>query len=115
MWQIIRMQLMSSINLKNHPELVALLEDGEDLQDLLSLPPEDVLIRWVNYHMKAAGNARRLAKSNFGRELKDSEMYVRACAQPTSVPSAGNSNNPLLSHAFARAWVASSAGRYACR
>ena len=76
MWQIIRMQLMASINLKNHPELVRLLEDGEDLQDLLSLPPEDVLIRWVNYHMKAAGNPRRLTKNNFGKDMKDSELYT---------------------------------------
>jgi plastin-1 len=34
-WQIIRIGLMSAINLKNHPELYRLLEPGETLEDLL--------------------------------------------------------------------------------
>jgi len=30
---------------------VRLLKEGEDLQAMLKLPPEEVLLRWVNYHM----------------------------------------------------------------
>jgi len=75
-WQIVRMQLMAGINLKNHPEIYRLLEDGEDLMDLMALPPEDILIRWVNYHMKEAGNPRRLKKKTFTKEIKDSEIYT---------------------------------------
>lgn len=34
--------------------LIALLDDGEDLDKLLSMSPEELLLRWVNYHLKAA-------------------------------------------------------------
>jgi hypothetical protein len=45
-WQIIKIQLLSSISLKNFPELVLLLQEGEDLDLLLKLPPEEILLRW---------------------------------------------------------------------
>mmetsp|Transcript_113 Transcript_113/g.206 ORF Transcript_113/g.206 Transcript_113/m.206 type:complete len:631 (+) Transcript_113:113-2005(+) len=73
LWQIIKMQLLSQISLKNFPELVLLLQDGEDMADLLKLPPEDILLRWFNYHLAKAGSSRRV--SNFGNDLKDSECY----------------------------------------
>merc|ERR1712224_498078 len=41
-----------------------------------ALPPEDILIRWVNYHMKEAGSSRRLRKKTFGKDMKDSEIYT---------------------------------------
>jgi hypothetical protein len=73
-WQIIRIGLLASINLKNHPYLVRLLEPGETLEDLLKLSPEQILIRWVNYHLKNAGSKRRIA--NFSGDIKDSEVYT---------------------------------------
>merc|ERR1719326_1475777 len=76
LWQIVRMQLMSRINLHSCPEIFRLLEEGEDLDQLLALPPEDILIRWVNYHMKEAGNPRRVKKKTFGKDMKDSECYT---------------------------------------
>ena len=72
-WQIIKLQLTHSISLKDCPELVLLLEDGEELEDLLKLSAEDILLRWFNYHLKASGSARRVC--NFGSDLKDSECY----------------------------------------
>merc|ERR1719174_1757616 len=75
-WQIVRMQLMSRINLADCPEIFRLLEEGEDLDQLLALPPEDILIRWVNYHMKEAGNPRRLKRKTFCKDIKDSEIYT---------------------------------------
>jgi hypothetical protein len=59
-WQIVRMGLMSQITLANHPELFRLLEPGEDINDLLKLPPEQILLRWFNYHLKKAGHPRRV-------------------------------------------------------
>jgi len=59
-WQVIRIGLMSDINLAHHPELYRLLEEGEDLKDFLKLPPEKILLRWVNYHLKNAGSDRRV-------------------------------------------------------
>lgn len=73
-WQIIRIGLMSEISISEHPELYRLLEPGEDLKDFLKLPPEKILLRWVNYHLKNAGSDRRI--NNFGNDIKDSEVYT---------------------------------------
>jgi len=73
-WQIIRIGLMASINLKNHPYLIRLLEPGETLEDLLKLSPEQILLRWVNYHLKNAGSNKRI--KNFSGDIKDSEAYT---------------------------------------
>jgi len=53
-WQLVKLQLLNSINLKSHPELIRLLEAGEELSDLLKLPPDQLLLRWFNYHLKNA-------------------------------------------------------------
>jgi len=73
-WQIVKIQLLNSINLKNHPELVRLLEQGEELADLLKLPPEQLLLRWVNYHLKNANHPKKIA--NFSNDVKDSVAYT---------------------------------------
>lgn len=54
-WQIIRRGLLGKIDIKLHPELYRLLEDGETLEQFLRLPPEQILLRWFNYHLKNAG------------------------------------------------------------
>jgi len=79
LWQIIRIGLLSQINLKNNPNLIRLLEPGETLEDLLKLSPEQILLRWFNYHLKAAGSPRRVA--NFTGDIKDSECYTILLAQ----------------------------------
>ncbi|KAG8772888.1 hypothetical protein FRC12_002845 [Ceratobasidium sp. 428] len=73
-WQIIRRGLLSKIDLKNHPELYRLLEEGETVEDLLRLPPDQLLLRWFNYHLKAAGHKRRV--NNFSRDVADGENYT---------------------------------------
>ncbi|KDN36712.1 hypothetical protein RSAG8_10641, partial [Rhizoctonia solani AG-8 WAC10335] len=73
-WQIIRRGLLSKIDLKNHPELYRLLEEDETVEDLLKLPPDQLLLRWFNYHLKAAGHKRRV--KNFGRDVADGENYT---------------------------------------
>lgn len=73
-WQIVRILMTSKINLKNHPELIKLVEPGEDLSDLLKLHPEMILLRWFNYHLKNSGSPRRI--SNFDKDLKDGEAYT---------------------------------------
>jgi len=74
MWQAVKMQLLGSINLKNHPELIRLLEDGEDMNDLLALPPEEILKRWVNYHLAKQNYPKRIG--NFGGDVKDGKVYT---------------------------------------
>ena len=56
----------------NHPGLVLLLEEGEEPDDLRKLTPEQILIRWVNYHLKNAGSNLRIR--NFGDDIKVSTM-----------------------------------------
>ncbi|KAG5183492.1 actin binding protein, partial [Tribonema minus] len=68
-WQIIRIQLLSSISLTACPELVALLNEDEALDDLLALQPEAILLRWFNHHLKGAGCPRKVG--NFGKDLSD--------------------------------------------
>ncbi|KAJ8606273.1 hypothetical protein CTAYLR_010313 [Chrysophaeum taylorii] len=78
-WQIIRLLLTAKISLTEHPEMARLLEGDETLQMLLALPPERILVRWVNYHLKAAGSDRRI--SALGRELSDSVVYATLMKQ----------------------------------
>jgi len=73
-WQIIRAGLVAKIDLKLHPELFRLLNEGETIEDLIKLPAEQILIRWVNYHLKKSGTTRRL--TNFTTDVKDSEVYT---------------------------------------
>eukprot|EP01114_Cavostelium_apophysatum_P010076 TRINITY_DN234_c0_g1_i1.p1 TRINITY_DN234_c0_g1~~TRINITY_DN234_c0_g1_i1.p1 ORF type:complete len:616 (-),score=181.31 TRINITY_DN234_c0_g1_i1:97-1944(-) len=73
-WQIIRIGLLSSISLSNHPELFRLLEPGEEIGDLLKLSPEQILLRWFNYHLKKANSNKRV--NNFTSDIKDSEAYT---------------------------------------
>eukprot|EP01083_Nonionella_stella_P267022 902517_1 len=74
MWQAVKMQLLGSVNLKSHPELIALVNDGEDMNDLLGLPPEELLKRWVNYHLEKQEYPKRI--KNFGSDVKDGKVYT---------------------------------------
>jgi len=58
-WQVIRRGLLGKIDIKLHPELYRLLEDDETLEQFLRLPPEQILLRWFNFHLKAANWHRR--------------------------------------------------------
>jgi len=73
-WQIIRRGLLGKIDIKLHPELYRLLDDDETLEQFLRLPPEQILIRWFNYHLKNAKWERRVA--NFSSDVKDGENYT---------------------------------------
>ncbi|KAL2109379.1 hypothetical protein VUR80DRAFT_2511 [Thermomyces stellatus] len=78
-WQIIRRGLLGKIDIKLHPELYRLLEEDETLEQFLRLPPEQILLRWFNYHLKAAGWPRRV--TNFSNDVKDGENYTVLLAQ----------------------------------
>ncbi|CAG9949565.1 unnamed protein product [Clonostachys rosea f. rosea IK726] len=78
-WQIIRRGLLGKIDIKLHPELYRLLEEDETLEQFLRLPPEQILLRWFNYHLKAANWPRRVA--NFSTDIKDGENYAVLLAQ----------------------------------
>ena len=66
--------LLSEVNLQSHPGLVNLLEEGETIDDLLKLSPEEILIRWVNYHLRNSGCGRQIA--NFSGDIKVNDQRV---------------------------------------
>ena len=69
--------MLSDINLAHHPGLVNLLMDGETIEDLIRLSPEQILLRWVNYHLARAGIDRQI--HNFGEDIKVSLGRAYVC------------------------------------
>lgn len=50
--------------------IAALLKEGESLEDLMELSPEELLLRWVNFHLEKYG----MHISNFSSDIKVSAM-----------------------------------------
>ncbi|KAL0638864.1 fimbrin [Maublancomyces gigas] len=73
-WQVIRRGLLGKIDIKLHPELYRLLDEDETLEQFLRLPPEQILLRWFNYHLRAAKWERRV--TNFSKDVSDAENYT---------------------------------------
>uniref|UniRef100_A0A9J8APT6 Plastin 1 (I isoform) n=1 Tax=Cyprinus carpio carpio TaxID=630221 RepID=A0A9J8APT6_CYPCA len=69
LWQIIKIGLFLSSRV-----LIA----SEELDHLMSMSPEDLLLRWVNYHLKAAGWQQI---RNFSDDIKDSRAYFHLLNQ----------------------------------
>ncbi|TWW71858.1 Plastin-1 [Takifugu flavidus] len=72
LWQIIKVGLFADIELSRNEGLISLLLDGETLDHLMSLSPEELLLRWVNYHLQNAGTK---TIRNFSEDIKDSRAY----------------------------------------
>ncbi|XP_041066164.1 plastin-1-like [Carcharodon carcharias] len=78
LWQIIKIGLFADIEITRNEALIALLKEGEELEELLKLSPEDLLLRWVNYHLENAGYNKI---SNFSQDIKDSKAYFHLLNQ----------------------------------
>ncbi|KAI4319285.1 hypothetical protein MLD38_032905 [Melastoma candidum] len=72
--QIIKIQLLADLNLKKTPQLVELVDDSKDVEELMNLPPEKILLRWMNFQLKKSGY--RKVVTNFSSDVKDAEAYV---------------------------------------
>ncbi|CAI0432168.1 unnamed protein product [Linum tenue] len=72
--QIVKIQLLADVNLKNTPELVELIDDNEEVEELRNLAPEKVLLKWMNFHLKKAGYTKQV--TNFSSDVKDGEAYA---------------------------------------
>jgi len=79
LWQIIKIGLLSDITIHNFPGLVALLEEGETIEDLMKLTPEQILLRWVNYHLARSNCGRQIG--NFSSDITDSVAYIHLLYQ----------------------------------
>jgi len=74
LWQIIKIGLSAKIDIAVHPELFRLLKDGETLDDMLKLPTEQILIRWMNYHLKESAYGKSV--NNLSSDVKDGYAYT---------------------------------------
>lgn len=72
--QIIKIQLLSELNLRKTPQLVELADDANDIEELMGLSPEKVLLKWMNFHLQKAGYKKIL--TNYSSDLKDGEAYA---------------------------------------
>lgn len=81
LWQLIRIILVKDINLKHVPELARLVDEDndEEFNDLLKLPVEELLVRWLNYHLKKAKSDRTVQK--IGKQMSDSIVYATVLHQ----------------------------------
>ncbi|XP_076746833.1 plastin-3 isoform X1 [Maylandia zebra] len=77
LWQIIKIGLFADIELSRNEAIAALLEEGESLEELMKLSPEELLLRWVNFHLKKVG----MKISNFSADVKDSKAYFHLLEQ----------------------------------
>ncbi|KFV51448.1 Plastin-1, partial [Tyto alba] len=78
LWQIIKVGLFADIEISRNEALISLINEGEELDLLLKLSPEELLLRWVNYHL---ANAAWHRISNFSQDIKDSRAYYHLLNQ----------------------------------
>ncbi|GFZ20066.1 actin binding calponin homology (CH) domain-containing protein [Actinidia rufa] len=94
--QIIKIQLLADLNLRKTPQLVELVDDSKDVEELMSLPPEKILLRWMNFQLKKAGYTKTV--TNFSSDIKDAEAYahlLNVLAPEHSNPSTLAAKDPL--------------------
>ena len=58
LWRLLRASELTQVRLDVHPQLLWLLQDGEPLPAFLLLHEDQLLLRWVNYHLSKAGSRR---------------------------------------------------------
>lgn len=78
LWQIIKIGLFADIELSRNEALAALLRDGETLEELMKLSPEELLLRWANFHLENSGWQKI---NNFSGDIKDSKAYFHLLNQ----------------------------------
>ncbi|XP_075395395.1 plastin-3 [Tenrec ecaudatus] len=78
LWQIIKIGLFADIELSRNEALAALLRDGETLEELMKLSPEELLLRWANFHLENSGWQKI---NNFSADIKDSRAYFHLLNQ----------------------------------
>ena len=55
LWEIVRKQMLN-FSVVSQPELTVLLAEDESLASFAFLSSEDLLLRWINYHIRNAGS-----------------------------------------------------------
>ncbi|EPZ36677.1 Calponin domain-containing and Fimbrin-like protein, partial [Rozella allomycis CSF55] len=71
-WQIIKQGILGKVKIEKHPELQKLTNDKD-------IPPEDILLKWLNYHLKSCDN--QIQVNNLTFDLKDSKILITLLKQ----------------------------------
>ena len=74
LYQILKPIVYKKICVQEYPQMLRFKNEKEDVEELLTLGPEDFLIRWFNYHLNKAGHQQKL--ESFKEDLKDSKKYT---------------------------------------
>jgi plastin-1 len=74
LYQILKPIVYKKICVQEFPQMLRFKHDKEEIEELLTLGPEDFLKRWFNYHLNKAGHQNTL--TNFSDDVKDSEKYT---------------------------------------
>jgi hypothetical protein len=61
--QFLQRFLFDGITLQSVPGLVSLLQEGESVEELMRLTPEQILLRWLNFQLERVRLFRRRDKS----------------------------------------------------
>lgn len=80
LWQIIKVGLLSHVNVEEHPNLTILRKSSEEWSVFVKLPPEELIMRWVNHHLRHT-NYRGPEMRDFDSSLKDSVIYCHLLNQ----------------------------------
>eukprot|EP01119_Soliformovum_irregulare_P009434 TRINITY_DN2274_c0_g1_i1.p1 TRINITY_DN2274_c0_g1~~TRINITY_DN2274_c0_g1_i1.p1 ORF type:complete len:1305 (+),score=383.43 TRINITY_DN2274_c0_g1_i1:1367-5281(+) len=80
-WQIVEGCIFGNISnlLKNDPRYHVLAQKHEDVSQLPQLPPEEILLRWFNHHLKNSGCG--LTVTNFSSDIENAEAYLHLMRQ----------------------------------
>ena len=74
LYQVLKPIVYKKISVQEFPQMLRFKQDKEEVEELLTLGPEDFLKRWFNYHLAKINHPNKL--ENFGEDLKDSEKYT---------------------------------------
>eukprot|EP01105_Mastigella_eilhardi_P004843 TRINITY_DN1652_c0_g1_i8.p1 TRINITY_DN1652_c0_g1~~TRINITY_DN1652_c0_g1_i8.p1 ORF type:complete len:2288 (-),score=848.32 TRINITY_DN1652_c0_g1_i8:37-6702(-) len=72
--EIIHAGSLAKVSFARCKELLALMDHSETLTQFVALPPEELLLRWLNYHLHEFGS-KQLAK-NFTSDMADGSKFA---------------------------------------
>ena len=74
LYQVLKPIVYKKVSVQECPQMLRFKQEKEEVEELLTLGPEDFLKRWFNYHLTKAEYPNKL--TNFSDDVKDSEKYT---------------------------------------
>ena len=74
LYQVLKPIVYKKISVQDFPQMLRFKQEKEEVEELLTLGPEDFIKRWFNYHLAKINHPDKL--EHFGQDLKDSVKYT---------------------------------------